>query len=357
MHALAMRQCVRFGTEQRPNVCAVSVTRLKYYHCRAARVDIGIDSQRHDDVGNNAIGQRMNLRKLEYFLSVAKLKSMTAAASELALAQPTLTKTIHALEQQLKVPLFERLPRGVELTPYGESLFRHAQALHAQAREALSEIESLRDGEIGHVAIGAEPVWVRRLLPLAVARTLAANSRVKVRVDSGYDGALLQSLRRGDLDLVVAEIPSSDRAHDFDVQPLTSDNLAILCRDGHPLAARRSVALNQLLEFVWAMPSRSSRLRRRLVSLFDAAGMSAPEMVVETNSKTFLLEMLRESDALTFAAHKSSTEHAGLTALCVEGLCAKRETGIISRRGTWLSPAAAVIITEIKNICAETQQY
>lgn len=296
----------------------------------------------------------MNLRKLEYFLSVAKLKSMTAAASELALAQPTLTKTIHALEQELQVQLFERLPRGVALTPYGESLFRHAQALHAQAREALNEIESLRDGEIGHVAIGAEPAWIRRLLPLAVARTLAANSRVKVRVDSGYDGTLLQSLRRGELDLVVAEIPTSDRANDLDVQPLTSDSLAILCRENHPLAARRRVALSQLLEFVWVMPSHSSRLRRRLISLFDAADLAAPEQVVETNSKTFMLEMLRESDALTFAASKLSAEQANLTALCVNGMSATRETGIMSRRGTWLSPAASAIISEIKSVCAET---
>lgn len=300
----------------------------------------------------------MNLRKLEYFLSVARRKSITAAAAELSLAQPTLTKAIRSLEQELKVQLFERLPRGVELTPYGESLFRHAESLHSQAHDALSEIESLRDGAIGDVTIGAEPIWLRRLVPLAVARTLAANRGVKVRVDSGYDGTLLQALRQGEVDLIVAEIPASDLARDLDIQPLTSDKLVVLCRSKHPLAKRRNVELSQLVEFPWVMPSRSSRLRR-LGSLFDAAGLPQPDMVIETNSKTFLLEMLRESDALTFAGQASamSSGNDGLTTLRVEGIRAVRQTGIISRRGAWLPPAAAQIVSELKRICADEESF
>lgn len=296
----------------------------------------------------------MNLRQLEYFLTVARLKSVTAAAAELALTQPTLTKAIHGLEQQLGVQLFERLPRGVELTSYGQSLLRHAEALHVRTQEALSEIEGLRDGAIGDVAIGAEPAWLSQHLPLAVARTLASKPGVKVRVDSGYDGALLQSLRRGEVDFILTEIPDASPVRDLDIQRLASDNLGVCCRASHPLAQRRGVAMKELLDHVWIMPSRSSHVRRRLRALFVAAGLPAPEMVVETDSKTFLLQMLRNSDSLTFTVQTSflTEERAGLTMLNVDGVCATRETGVITRRGAWLSPVAAAIIAELKSICA-----
>lgn len=297
----------------------------------------------------------MNLRQLEYFLTVARLKSITAAASELSLTQPTLTKTIHGLEQELGVQLLERLPRGVELTSYGQSLLRHAEALHVQTQEALNEIESLRDGAIGDVAIGAEPVWLGQHLPLAVARTLASKPGVKVRVDSGYDGALLQSLRRGEVDFILTEIPDSAPVKDLDIERLASDSLGVCCRAGHPLAKLNSVAMKQLIDFVWVMPSRSSHVRRRLRALFIAAGLPPPEMVVETDSKTFLLQMLRNSDSLTFTVPTClmSADQNELTMLRVDGICATRETGIITRRGAWLSPTASAIISELKSICAD----
>ncbi len=60
----------------------------------------------------------MDIRQLDYFLKVAERRSITAAAAELNVTQPTLTKSIRLLEQGLGVPLSERLPRGVELTLY-----------------------------------------------------------------------------------------------------------------------------------------------------------------------------------------------------------------------------------------------
>lgn len=157
----------------------------------------------------------MDLRRLEYFLSVAKHLSITAAAAELGLAQPTLTKSIRLLEEELGVSLFERLPRGVDLTEFGRSLLRHAQAMHVQARDALNEIEGLRGGTIGMVTIGAGPSWLRRHLPRAVARTLSRNPSLRVRIDGGFDDALLRALRHGEVDFVVSELPSPDRSADL----------------------------------------------------------------------------------------------------------------------------------------------
>jgi LysR family transcriptional regulator of gallate degradation len=296
----------------------------------------------------------MDLRRLEYFLSVARHLSITAAAADLGLAQPTLTKSIRMLEQELGVQLFQRLPRGVELTEFGRSLLRHAEAMHVQVQDALNEIEGLRGGAIGVVTIGAGPSWLRRHLPLAVARTLSRNPDLKVRIDGGYDDVLLRTLRHGEVDFVVAELPSPDRAKDLEVTPLTSDSLGVCCREKHPLVAERNIPLSVLLDFPWIMPSRRTRAQRRLQALFIAANLAPPELVVETESMAFILQMLRDSDALTFTTSTTlrSREGEGLTILDVPLLHTTREAGIVTRKGGWLSPAATLIVSELKTICA-----
>jgi LysR family transcriptional regulator of gallate degradation len=296
----------------------------------------------------------MDIRQLIYFLKVAQRRSITAAASELNIAQPSLTKSIRLLERELGVSLFDRLPRGVELTAFGQSLFRHAESIHVQFQDALGELEELRGGAVGEVRVGAGPAWLRRHLPLAVARALAAYPAIRIHVTGGFDDALLRALRRGELDFVVAEMPSADRARDLRLIPLTSDNLGVCCRHDHPLVTRKAVPLPALLDYPWIMPPSLTRAHRRLESLFVAQNLSAPEPIVETESMAFLLQFLRHSDALTLTVHTTleTADGTGLALLDVQGLTASRSAGIVTRRNGWLSPAAEAIVAQLTAVCA-----
>ncbi len=296
----------------------------------------------------------MHLRQLEYFLAIAKARSLTLAAAELGVAQPTLTRSIRALEEELGVKLFRRQPRGVELTSYGESLFRHAQTLNVQLGDAIKELRFLQDGMAGAVAIGAGPAWLRRLLPLAVARTVKRNPAIRVRVDGGFDDVLLRALSRGDVDLVVAEVPSPETAKDYKVIPLTSDRLGVACRSGHPLTRMKRVALSDLLGYPWSMPPLSTRTTRRLRALFVAADLAPPEIMVETESMAFLVQTVLNSDTitLTVASTIHMPESKGLRLVNVAGLAPRREAGVVLRKDGFLSPAAEAIVDELKRICA-----
>ena len=296
----------------------------------------------------------MNLRQLDYFLAVARARSMTRAAVELGVAQPTLTKSIRTLEAELGVELFRRLPRGVELSGAGLSLFRHAQTVNVQMQDAIREIGSLRGGTPGTVAIGAGPAWLRRHLPLAVARALKRHPAMRVRIDGGFDDILLRALRRGEVDFVVAELPSPEMAQDLSLIPLTSDSLGVICRLGHPLAANGRVEPGHLLDFPWALPPLSTRTQRRLRALFVAADLPPPEAVVETESQAFIIQMIRHSDAISFsvATTLKAAESEGLIMLRVPALASTRHAGIICRKDGWISPASAAVIDELKSICA-----
>jgi LysR family transcriptional regulator of gallate degradation len=296
----------------------------------------------------------MDLRQLEYFLRVAQRKNISTAAAELNITQPTLTKSIKLLEEELGVKLFDRLPRGVALTSFGLTLLRHAEAVHVQVKDAGNEITALRSGTFGSVVIGAGPAWLRRHLPLAVARVIAKHPAIHIQIDGSFDETLLRALRQGELDFVVAEIPSPEDQQDLDVVRLTSDTLGVCCRAGHPLASRRKLTMRDLLKYPWVKPPRVTRAQRRLNALFVANDLPPPKGAVESGSQALLLNVVRQSDALTFMVSKTlqTREGEGLMMLKVPGLTVSREAGIVTRRGGWLSPAALHVIEELKEICS-----
>lgn len=300
----------------------------------------------------------MNLRQLEYFIAVADAGSFTAAATKLGVAQPTLTKSIHALEEELQVKVFDRLPRGISLTPFGLALRRHAERVGLQVNDAVREIESVRSGAHGSVAIGAGPSWLRRLLPEAVAEVIAADHSIHVRVQGGYDDLLLKELRSGNLDFVVAELPWPENAKDLALAQLTADTLGVCCRAGHPLACRKSLSVQDLIDYPWVMPLRSSRARERLNGLFVAWDLPPPRVAVETESQAFLLQIVSQSDALSFTMETTLAlpEARGITMLDVETFSVIRKAGIISRKDGWLSPAALAVIETLRAMCARASR-
>lgn len=296
----------------------------------------------------------MDLRQLEYFLRVAQRKNISLAAADLNIAQPTLTKSIKLLETHLGVKLFDRLPRGVALTAFGQTLLRHAEAVHVQIRDAGQEIVAQRSGKAGIVVIGAGPTWLRRYLPVALARTVAAHPKVVVRIEGGFDEVLFRALKQGELDFVVAEIPSPEDRNDFTAMTLTSDRLGVCCRRGHPLTRRRRVSMQDLLQYPWIKPPHATRAHRRFDAIFVAKGLPPPRSFLECGSVALQFNVLKESDALATTVSKTLTtpEGEGLVMLNVAGLALSRDAGVIVRKGGWLSPAATHVIDELRAICA-----
>lgn len=295
----------------------------------------------------------MNLRQLDQFLAVARCGSFTAASVDLGVAQPSLTKSIAAIERELGVKLFERLPRGVILTGPGQALQRHALRVGVQMLDAKREMKSLVGQPGGSVTVGAGPSWLRRLLPQAAGTALRKNPTVRLSVVGGFDDVLLKALRAGELDFVVAELPPEDNAEDLSLLALTSDTLAVLCREGHPLTETPNPSLSDLLAFPWVMPPATTRAQQRLNALFVAADFPPPNIVAETESLAFLLQLLLGSDALTFSVSSTAglPEAAGTVMLDVPQLRAQRSAGVITRRHGWLSQAAQAIVDDLQRLC------
>ncbi len=111
----------------------------------------------------------MDLQQLRYFLAVARTGSFVRAAEEENVAQPSLSQQIKRLELDLKVPVFDRLGRGVKLNRFGEALLPRAEEILRRVTKAEKLLGSMQEFDSGRLTVGVIPT----VLPYSMARPMA----------------------------------------------------------------------------------------------------------------------------------------------------------------------------------------
>jgi DNA-binding transcriptional LysR family regulator len=182
---------------------------------------------------------------LEVFQAVARYGSITAAAHRLGFTQSAVSRQIAALEAQVGVLVFDRLPRGVALTEEGRTLLPHAQAVLDRLTAARRDLDELHGLASGRLRVGAFPTAVAALVPRALASFRCIYPDVALSLVEGMTPALLERLATGDADVtVVSSSPTAsiDPAH-FDLHHLLDERLLVAVSRQHRLARRRTVRL------------------------------------------------------------------------------------------------------------------
>lgn len=149
----------------------------------------------------------MESRQLRYFCEIAEAGSFTAAAARLRIAQPALSRQIAALEQDLGVPVFQRGPGGVRLTPHGEILLRHADAMRVHVARAREEISAALGGHSGWVSFGTNPALGHLLFGRVAAAMVDLFPQLRISFIEGVSAGLVNALSDGTLDLALTSRP------------------------------------------------------------------------------------------------------------------------------------------------------
>jgi DNA-binding transcriptional LysR family regulator len=240
---------------------------------------------------------------LRPFLAVARAGTLSAAARELAVSQPALTKSVRKLEQQCGVPLFDRRARGMALTPSGEALLAHARLIEAQCRVADGEIEGLIRGQAGRIRVGAGPYWGNTVVPRAVARLQEQLPRLDVGLDVGVNSVILPKLFAGELDLVVGALPEIGALPPgIERRDFFRIHLRVVAGRHHPLHARARVTAADLARYPWVLYQNDRDVMDRLAELLQRGGAPKPHIRVETTSLLAVMQLLRTGPYLACVA-------------------------------------------------------
>jgi LysR family transcriptional regulator, regulator of abg operon len=291
------------------------------------------------------------LNQLRDFIAVAKYGSLRAAAREISVAQPSLTKSIQMLEDELGAPLFERSARGAILTASGAAFLPRAQLAMEELRRAKEAVSQLNAGVGGRVAIGLSPAATTMLLSTTLRTFRRRYPALEMRITDGRAELTMPLLRNGELDFVVGPVPPDGLGEDIAAEKLFASQRVVTCRRGHPLVAAHR--LSDLLDQDWISTAVSGRLRTEFDAIFTDRGLTRPRSVIHCENTFAALELLLNSDMVALLP-KSFAEAAYLrellTFIALNEQFAGPDIYIIRRAGLPLTPAADHLAMQMRRV-------
>ena len=299
---------------------------------------------------------RLKTRQLMLLIAIDEEGNIHRAAETLAMSQPAASKLLKDLEEMIGVPLFERLPRGMLPTWYGETMIRHARIALASLGEACAEIEALKGGWAGSVAIGAIAGPAMSLLPAALARIARQNPELRVSLLVESSDVLLERLEQNRLDFLVARLFERHDKRHLHYQALAEEDICAIARPGHPILALQQPDLAELARGSWIVPPEGSVLRHRFELMFRGAGLQPPRQVLATTALMFLTKMLQESDYMAVVpvdVARHYADHGMVRIVPVDLSCRMDSFGIITRTDWLLSPGARMVLQALQETAAE----
>lgn len=297
------------------------------------------------------IRARLKTRQLLLLVALAEEGNIHRAAKVLNMTQPAASKLLKDLEDVLEVPLFERLPRGMRPTWYGETMIRHARVALASLNQAHDELTALKAGRFGQVSVGAITSPGLMLLPPAVALVKKEQPKLRIGLEIETSDVLLERLAQGKLDILVARLFAQHDKSQLRYERLTEEPVCAVARPGHPMMGMAGLTLRDVVSAGWIVPPAGSVLRHRFELMFQEDGLAPPSNVIETAALLFITRMLQQSDMLAVLAADAARYYAAHGIVSVLPLampCHMDDFGIITRTDRLASPAANVMMKALR---------
>ena len=262
----------------------------------------------------------MNTRQLQCFLQVAEFKSFTRAAAVLHVAQPALSRSVRALEDDLGVALFHRSERGVVLTEQGELLRQRAGELLAEMARVRDEVGAPARELRGELNFGMPPSMQQMVTVPLIRAFRAAHPGVSLRFTEGISATLSEALLLGRID--VAVISANEPIASLANQLLLSEDMVLVAPRSARLRLAKPVSIAEVAERPLIVTPRPNSVRALIEKALAAHGR-ALRPVLEANATSVMLQMVAAGQGWTVLPY--SAVHAALLAaqVCaapVEGL-------------------------------------
>ena len=196
----------------------------------------------------------MELRVLNYFLAIAREENITKAAQTLHVTQPTLSRQIAQLEEELGVKLFVRSNHNISLTEDGMILKRRAQEIISLADKTKKDFMNKEETLSGEIAIGSGEFQSTRFLSQLIAAFKEKYPLVRYEIYSGNTGNIQDNIERGLLDIGLINEPVDIRKYDF-VSTAQKEKWGVMVKKDSELADKEFVRPDELIGYPLIIPS------------------------------------------------------------------------------------------------------
>jgi len=281
----------------------------------------------------------MDLDQLHTFLEIVRLGSFSKAAQTCFRTQPAISAQVRQLEQELNAALFERFGSRISLTTAGKVFAEYAQRileLRRQARDAIAELERTPRGELVIAANEATCVYV---LPRVFGEYVKLYPQVQVLVERLYGARVIEAVLENVADFGITQLPVTDRK--LQVAEIYSDEIKLVARPGHPLAAQASVSAMDLAPHAVLLP-KSGATRARLNQWLEPVEGDL-HVAMELDSTEMLKRFVMAGLGVSFLAESHCRDEVRgeqLRALPLAPEPMLRRLGLIYRKDKALSKAA-----------------
>jgi len=235
----------------------------------------------------------VTLQQLTYFVAVADVRSFTRAAESVGVAQPTLSRQLRALEDELGAPLVDRGGRsGPVLTPAGEALLPLARRMLADAESArlvVAEIVGLRTGRL---RVGATPSLCIGVLADVLRVFHEQHPGVRLELVENGSQPLVRSLARGELDIALVIVPPAGIDPALHTTPLLRERLSVASpASSRPLSSHGSLTVRELARRPLVVPREGYDLREATLQACADAGVT-PRFAVQGGEMDAVLRLV-----------------------------------------------------------------
>ena len=196
---------------------------------------------------SQAYSSAVELRHLRYFVAVAEMENVSRAATQkLHVAQPSLSRQIRDLEDEIGVQLLKRTAKSVRVTDAGRAFLQEARAILKHTDEAVLKARGIAGAEPTELHVGYSPTPVAEILPKTLRAFQRAMPNVHVRLHDRSNKAILDGVRDRRLQLgLIVSSPKASSLRDVRYEELFHERVCVAVAPQHPFARRRAIPLTE----------------------------------------------------------------------------------------------------------------
>jgi len=299
---------------------------------------------------------RHDLTSLKLFVAVAECGNLTRAAEREHLAVSAISKRIAELEDLVRTPLLLRQPRGVSLTPAGQSMLHYARQLLQLVQRMDAELGEYAAGVKGHVRLHAVASALTQFLPEEIESFLARYPLVNIALEERTGKAVVMAVANGaaELGVIASQTPTAGLTS----FPYHADKLVIGVPIGHPLAKRKTVRFADAARHPFVGPHADSSLSALLAEAAAACGIAVQQRV-QASSFDAMCRLVETRLGITMLPEGVLAPHAASGRLVIVGLNEKwalRQMLLVVRDPEQLSPIAKTLLDHLSTAGSEPRR-